>query len=295
MAETSRERIIANRGKKKLSDKQIRFFGSPAQKAALARRRSAARTKPNRSGHKKRSTTSRKNAGGELIGFTLAGNTGTKKGHRKMAATKKHKSKSAKRKPAGYGKSKYRPNKGRSSGSTMGHKHKPRRRHNLGRSSGGIVGLVSNAVFVIAGAVGSKLITQMILTTKNTGVMGYAGNAIVGFGMWLFAEKVLRKPGVAAGLAAGTAVQVVLRLINDYTPFGQYIAQLGMGDYQAQAFVTPQILVDPFNRATIAIPGAWQPPALPAPSPQTPSAAAAAAGVGSYGGGNLYGGQSNLY
>lgn len=207
---------------------------------------------------------------------------------KKRSGTRKHK------KPAGAT-SNYRKNPGRRPGST--HHRRMRRRHNTGGAGLGNIGaLVTNAVFVIAGALGSKLLTQMVLQTNNTGFMGYAGNAIAGFGLWLLASKVLKNNSAAAGVAAGTAVQVVLRLINDYTPFGQYISQLGMGDYQAQAFVTPQLLVDPFNSARIRIPGAWQQPAaLPAPSPQTPSSAAAAAGVGSYGGGNLYGGQSNLY
>lgn len=165
-------------------------------------------------------------------------------------------------------------------------------RRNAGMFSGGVGGILTNAVFVIAGALGSKLLTQMVLGTNNTGMIGYAGNAVAGFGLWFLAAKVLKNTEGAKGIISGTAVQLVLRLINDYTPFGQYVSQLGMGDYQAQAFVTPQVLVDPYNSARIKIPGAWLPPP---PPPQTPSAASAAVGIGAYGGGDLYGGRSSLY
>jgi hypothetical protein len=101
--------------------------------------------------------------------------------------------------------------------------------------------------------------------------------------LWFLADKVLKNRAAANGILAGTAVQIVLRLINDYTPFGQYVANLGMGDYQAQAFVTPQVLEDPYNSARIRIPAAWQP---------APAVAAAPAGMGATA---LYGGRSDLY
>lgn len=311
MAQTQRQRIIANAGKRRkkrnaarsgLTAKQIRYFGTPAQKAALRKPRS---TKRNKAKAKHHSTTHRrkvKRNTGEIIGYTLA-NAGkkssrkpAKKGHsNKMAKTKK----SAHRKAsAGHRHSKRRQT---NTGGTHKHRrrstmHRNRRRggtrRNAGFMSGGIGGILTNAVFVIAGALGSKLLTQMVLGTNNTGIMGYAGNAIAGVGLWFLAAKVLKNAEGAKGIISGTAVQLVLRLINDYTPFGQYVSQLGMGDYQAQAFVTPQVLVDPYNSARIKIPGAWLPPP---PPPQTPSAASAAAGIGSYGGGELYGGRSSLY
>jgi len=147
---------------------------------------------------------------------------------------------------------------------------------------GNITGLAMNAVFVIAGAVGSKLLTQMVLGSNNVGVIGYAGNAVAGGVLWFLAEKVLKNRQAAHGVIAGTAVQIVLRLLSDYTPFGQYLALSGFGDYQAQSFVTPQVLVDPFNSAEIQIPPAYR--ALAAPMP-------VGKGMGSssdYGGGGDY-------
>jgi hypothetical protein len=161
-----------------------------------------------------------------------------------------------------------------------------RKRRNPGEMGlGRVSGIAINAVFVIAGALGSKLLAQMVLGANNVGAVGYAANAIAGGVLWFLAEKVMRNKDAANGIIAGTAVQIILRLINDYTPFGSYVSQLGMGDYQAQNFVNPQVLVDPFNRAEIQIPAGWgAPPAVTMP-----------ASVGVSGLENLYGGKSGLY
>jgi len=140
-------------------------------------------------------------------------------------------------------------------------------RRNPGMGMGGVGHLVTNAVFVIAGALGSKLGAQMVLGTNNTGLIGYAGNAAAGAVLWFLAEKVMKNRTAAEGVLAGTAVQIVLRLINDYTPFGSYVANLGMGDYQMQSFVTPQVLVDPMRNADIRIPAGWAPQLPPPPAP----------------------------
>lgn len=201
---------------------------------------------------------------------------------------------------AGY-KKRAKENKGR-----RNYSHHNRGRRNRGHARGrrnpgefsatGIGNIVTNAIFVIAGALGSKLLTQMVLGANNVGLIGYAGNAVVGGIMWFATEKIMKNKVASAGIIAGTAVQIILRLINDYTPFGQYVSQLGMGDYQAQSFVTPQVLVDPYNSAQIRIPGAWLPPAPPPPT-KTVSSSSASAGVApaATGVGDLYGGRSSLY
>lgn len=132
-----------------------------------------------------------------------------------------------------------------------------------------------NAVFTIAGAIGSKLLTQMVLGSNNVGVIGYAGNAVSGGLLWFVAEKVMRNRAAAHGIIAGTAVQIVLRLLHDYTPFGAMLALSGVGDYQAQSFVTPQVLRDPWNSAEIELPPAYR--ALAASAGAT---AAAGGGMG---------------
>lgn len=221
---------------------------------------------------------------GQIVGFTMAaGNPGRKAGS--MAKSKKHHSK----KNLGYGKSHYKGNPGH-----VAHHKKHHYKRNPGMLSG-VGPLVTNAVFVIVGALGSKLGAQMVLGSNNVGWVGYAGNAAAGGILWFLADRVMRNKAAAAGILAGTTVQIVLRLLNDYTPFGQYVANLGMGDYQMQSFVTPQILVDPWNSAEIAIPPGWAPraaAALPAPAGTpagTPMPVPSGSG-GMGGGGGLYGG-----
>jgi hypothetical protein len=228
---------------------------------------------------------------GDIIGFTMAGNPGRKQGGT-MAKTKRKYKKSSHRNTGVSSKRRsYKKNPGR-----VTH-HRRRYRHNPGSNSfagGGIGPLVTNAVFVIVGALGSKLGAQAVLGTNNVGVMGYAGNAVVGGVLWFITEKLMKNRAASSGVISGTLVQILLRVINDYTPFGSYVAQLGMGDYQAQSFVTPQVLLDPWNSAKIQIPPGWSPrmvaaaPAggiTPAGTPM-PAVASGGKGVGSlYGGG----------
>jgi hypothetical protein len=261
-------RVVGNTG---------RVFGSFAKKKA---------SKSGGSHHRRQNL-------GEIIGFTL-GNPGRKVG----SMAKKTKKKSSSHRPKGYGVSKYKSNPGRRAGAGM-HVAKYKRRHNTGGMSG-LGPLVTNAVFVIVGALGSKLGAQAVLGTNNTGLIGYAANAAAGGVLWFLTEKVMHNRAAASGVIAGTVVQIILRIINDYTPFGSYVAQLGMGDYQMQSFVTPQVLVDPWNSAEIAVPNGWgaaPPPMLSAaPAGSGPSAMhqmTASAGVpsgGNGGGGGLSGG-----
>ena len=198
-----------------------------------------------------------------------------------------------------------------------GVRHHHRRWRNPGFGSD-IGPMITNAVFVIVGALGSKLGAQAVLGTNNVGLVGYAANAGTGVVLWFLADKVMKNRAAAAGIVAGTLVQIILRVINDYTPFGQYVSNLGMGDYQMQSFVTPQVLVDPWRNADIQVPPGWGPArALPAASMPSasagpsqmqggrggraasaaPAAAAAPASPGVSGfGGSLYGGgMTSLY
>lgn len=203
-------------------------------------------------------------------------------------ATKKH----AKKHASGRsGTSKYKKNPAQGH-STKGHRTRSKYRRNAGTMGGGIGPVITMGVSVLAGAVGSKLGAQIILGAKNTGIMGYAGNAAAGGLLWFLADKVMKSRAAANGIIAGTVAQIILRAINDYTPFGQYINSLGMGDYQMQSFVTPQVLVDPMNSAEVAIPNGWAPQvALPAPTP----AAAMTAGASPNGGNGSGAGMSGLY
>lgn len=207
-------------------------YGNPGRKAAAYKKVRRAG-----SGHSSRSSNP-----GHIIGYTL-GNPGRK-------ATMKHAKKSTAAR--GY--------KKRSNPGVKITKYRKARRHNLGgRSSGGIMATLTNSLFVVVGAISSKIGAQAVLGTNNTGVIGYAGNAAIGALLYFLASKFMKNKAIADGLFSGTLVQIILRVINDQTPFGSYVNQLGMGDYQMQSFVTPQVLVDPLNNATIQIPTGWAP------------------------------------
>jgi hypothetical protein len=257
MAQTLRkQRVVGNPGR--------RAFGSSSKKKYKRKPAHAYRSNP-----------------AEILGFTL--NPGRKKkGGSAMAKTKK-KNRSTHKKAHGY--AAHRHNTGRT-------KHVRHYRRNVGGMSG-LAPLVTNAAFVIIGAIGTKLVTQAVLGVNNTGVVGYAGNAAAGGILWFITEKVMKNRAASTGVISGTIVQILLRIINDYTPFGQYVAQLGMGDYQMQSFVTPQVLVDPWNSAQIAVPPGWGPAAqqmaLPAPAGRGGPAASMPAAAGGGGLAGLYG------
>lgn len=260
MAKTLRtQRVVGNTGR--------RAFGSPKKKYKRPGR--AHRSNP------------------DILGFTMAaGNPGRRKGS-SMAKTKKKKYTKGHKAHGGH---RYKANTGHS-------KHVKKYRRNAGAGMGSLGPLVTNAAFVIIGAIGTKLATQAILGTNNTGLVGYAGNAAAGGILWFITEKVMKNRAASTGVISGTIVQILLRIINDYTPFGQYVNQLGMGDYQMQSFVTPQVLVDPWNKADIAIPPGWAPRvqmALPpgsngGPAATMPNAAGASGVSGLYGGGGGWG------
>lgn len=290
MATSRKTRTVINpagRVRRKLTPKQIKFFGTARQKAALRRsRQRKATAAPVRKAHVKpaRRAPVMENPG-EILSVVL----NPAKEKVKMAQTKKRTA--AKPRPARHKKNagthhrmSAAPHKSRS------HRKNPSRRRRTRRmqsnpSSPRVGGLLSNALWIITGAVGSKLITQAVLGEKNTGVFGYGGNALVTALLGVGTSKMLKNPQAGNAVIAGGVVQIVLRALTDFTPFGKFTQTLGLGDYLASNFVTPQRYVDPLNSAMVEIPGGWAPKVLPPPAP-------AAAGMGSAG---LYSGASSLY
>jgi hypothetical protein len=254
MAVTQRQRTVVNPGRRrKLSPAQIKagFGGKRRQSAAKVKRhkpaprKNKARSapKPKSSSHKKRTAPRKTRRAtkanyGKLISFTLPKES--------QVATTTKKNRSRKNRSTSY---KRKPMK------ANGH----RRRTKRNPSMGDLGGLVSSAVFVIAGAVGSKYATQMVLGSSNTSFMGYFGNLVSAFVLSWGVKSFMKNEKAAAAVLSGGIVQVVLRLINDYTPFGQYTANIGMGDagcagmnaYMPQNFLTPQRLVDGMHSAQL--------------------------------------------
>ena len=285
MAIARRRVSIANPARRKMSAKQIRFFGTKRQKAGLRAKRK--RNSPRWSLRKAISTYSHQRKGGTEIGRSIKravqqrntahrrrtsprpvrrnlgeqvlltlGNPASKRRqvakHRKR--TKKHTTASVHHRRRSSQSNPRRRYSARRTNRAV--RHNRRRRNPMGGSWGAEV---TQALYIIAGAIGSKLGAQMVLGTSNTGFMGYGANLAAGGILAYAAKAVLKNDAAAKGIFAGAVVQVVLRLITDYTPFGQYASLQGVGDYMASNWVTPQRYVDGLHNAQIEIPNGWGP------------------------------------
>ena len=279
MAYSERTTMIANpaRGRRKmkrrnprrkLTAKQTKFFGTKRQRAALKRHRTRTVAKPRSNPPKRRSipTSSRRRHAArkrtnpaEVISLML-GNPAK----RRNMAQRKHTR--ARKQNAGRAR---RTNSARRPCRNPAVMHR-RRRANPGRMGD----IFTMALGVAAGAVGSKIGAQTVLGTSNTGVMGYAGNAAAGGALAWAAHEFLKKPIVTQSVLVGTAVQILLRVISDYSLLGSYSAQLGVGDYMVANWVSPQRLPDAFHSANVEIPKGW------APSTVVASSGASAANLG---------------
>lgn len=283
----SRAQILAGfGGKRRQSTAKHRKRTKPAAKARPKKRNAAKRNtaapkkhrsvKHPRAAKKNRAKKKTRRNVGELVSLTLGSAMNpARKGKGRMATTKKHS----------------RP-KHHSSGHRTAKRNKRRNGHRrVSRNpfGGGWSQEITNGLFVIAGAVGSKLGAQMILGSNNMGVMGYAGNLAVGGALALGTKAVLKNGKAAAAIFSGAVVEVILRIISDYTPFGSYVSGLGMGDYFASNWVQPQRYVDALNSAQVQIPQGW------APTTVIASAAPPAAMAAGMGDGSLYGGGGSLY
>lgn len=309
-----------NRGRKNLSAKQIRFFGTPEQKAALkrsraakraanARKNSAARkhrkrTRPvarrtNKARRVRRASVRRHNArrrtrrnSGAIVHYTLGsalGNPAKKEG--KMARTRRRKNRSH----AHRSHRRTRANRRRSNGmytrrrrrNTARHYSRRRRSNPFGGSWGGEI---MNAAVALGGFVASKLGAQAVLGSGNTGPMGYAATiAVGGVGAWAIGGP-LKNKKAAASFFTGSVIAVVAKIIQDYTPLGAYLQSAGLGDgtavgfgaYMPSNWLTPQIYQSPTTSAMVKYPwgGTGAPTAVVA-SAAPPPDMQASSGMGS--------------
>lgn len=280
-----------------MTAKQIKFFGTKRQRAALKanrakKRKSSAsshrpRTKPkakhNPAPKKKRRSTARKSSAPRkkakankpkrknLSGiFALTGNPAR---GGSMATTKKKKRKSSaarKSTNAGYSHKKKK---------NTGHR---RRSSNPGQF-GGPMEWITGGVGAVIGGVGAPALTQLAMGASNTGPMGYLGNAVAVALLAAAAHFAApRQKFLAMGIVFGGAGSIIRRVIGDYSLLGSYSSQVGMGDYLMNFnYPIPQYLQPGNNRTLVPYGGA--PAAIPV------NANAAPAGMGS----SLYG--SRLY
>lgn len=117
----------------------------------------------------------------------------------------------------------------------------------------------TEGLFVLGGLLGSKYAAQMVLGASNVGFLGYGANLVAGGILSWGVNSFMKNRKGAQAIFVGSVIEVIIRLLNDYTPYGQYVSGLGMGDYLASNWVSPQRYVDPLNSAMVQIPGGWAP------------------------------------
>lgn len=311
MATVTRKRTLVNgyrrtnRARRKLSPKQIRFFGTPAQKAALRRSRAAKRNaaKPNHSHRAKSRRPVRPNVSAIVTaGLPAAfGNPhGRKKGHvTTMAKATKRRRTNASRKSNGQFQARRhktttrrrrRTNPFRANRSHRSHRPRTRvrevikyrtrtrtnryakRRRNGYRRNPSVKGsssLLINSAIAAANAIGSRWVPQFFLGANNTGVMGYGANIATGLvGAWV-AKKFM---GKSAGYAAllGLGISILLRAANDFTPWGTALSLNGFGDAGMGALVPSDFVQPPVydGNWNLQIPASWKAAAIPPATPQ---------------------------
>lgn len=119
-----------------------------------------------------------------------------------------------------------------------------RRRHNpFGVTRSSVLPVVGGA---IVGGVGSRAIPEMVLRDSNTGIFGYAANALTALGIAWIAERWV-SPNVAQGALIGGLTMTAGRIIEDN--FGKKLVEFSanlsgdpgyaLGGYAPLNFVLP--------------------------------------------------------
>ena len=142
-----------------------------------------------------------------------------------------------------------RSNAGRRHVKRMTHHRRHTRRSNPG-ALGTPMDWVQGGAGVVAGAVVTRALPQMLLSTSNTGAMGYAANAITALGAGFLTHMLFPRSRVlTAAVIAGGFGSLISRIISDQTPFGSTLSLSGLGDwglglYQKSNYPYPPHLVN---------------------------------------------------
>ncbi len=322
MAQVMKRRSLVNSGtrrrrrsnasssgrKKRMTAKQIKYFGTARQKAALRasgsrkRRRNAGagsvrkskkrlsrapvglyKVRAHTTKFKRRLKRRRKNIGAIYsIGLAglASGNPGTRKRRKKVVVKRRKRSlkgasgtmarrRRARRTNAGTRKRVYRRRRRavavvrrrrrRNTGVSVYRRRRRsnrrsysvRRRRNVGGVVGSTTGIFKNALGVIGGAVATRYATQLALGGKNTGAIGYLGNAIAALVLGWGVKKFLKSPQLGAMVTVGGFTGLALRLLTDLTPIGQYVnlslngagkaGDIGIGMITDSTFFVPTV------------------------------------------------------
>jgi hypothetical protein len=111
--------------------------------------------------------------------------------------------------------------------------------------------MLKSAVGIIGGAIATRYATQFVLQGKNTGWMGYLGNAVAALVLGWGAKKFLKSPQLGTMVTLGGFVGLAMRLLTDLTPVGQYVnlqlsgagkaGDIGIGLISDSVFTVPTV------------------------------------------------------
>ena len=140
---------------------------------------------------------------------------------------------------------KHRMNAGRRTTTHTKHHYSSRRRRRNPGELGKPMDWLKGGVGVIGGGVGTRMIPQLIAPTANTSYTGYAMNAVTALGLAWATHAFTKDKVLTAAVAAGGFAALILRVVNDQSSIGQYLALSGMGDYMVSNWTVPQRIGDP--------------------------------------------------
>jgi hypothetical protein len=289
-----RKALVNPHRRRKMSAKQIRIFGTPRQKAALRRRKSASSKtySPKRVATRStpRSSRPRRNVSAIITaGLPALANPAKRGSTMAKTKTKRRRTNYAKASTKSYRRHKrtnthasHRPRtrvvtkiryRTRKNGMFGKRRRHARRSNPSGRKSG----LVMSILAATGGAVGTRAIPNVLLGAGNSGVMGYGANAITAAALAWIAKKFLGRPAGYAALLGG-GVAIALRLAQDYSPVGKSLFALsgdpGMGMLLPYNGAAPPQYTG--NGAMVKVPSGWG-------APPPPPAVAAAKSSGAMG------------
>jgi hypothetical protein len=92
--------------------------------------------------------------------------------------------------------------------------------------------MMKMAAYAALGLIATRQVPQIVLGTRNAGIVGYVGNFVTAAGAAAIAKKAI---GNEAGVAVliGGSLYAFNRLLNDFTPLGKTLNLSGVGDTQA--------------------------------------------------------------
>lgn len=142
-------------------------------------------------------------------------------------------------------------------------------RYRRRRNPNGLQHTASIAAWTLLGAIATRALTQAVLGSRNVGFMGYVGNAVSALGLGWVTAKTMKRRDYGDAVAIGGFVALLLRVIQELTPFGRYVTlqlrgmgvrgDVGLGMLLPKAFVQPEIYTG--QGAQVYVPTGWGAPA----------------------------------